>query len=105
MKNIIASLIMAMFVVGCASRGALTLGTQFEDTSTCPKDRYIIYKDISVNTVWDTQEQSIEFSWQCTKYGSVDGHDTYRVKKVLTTYKPEPPPKREREFHGGRNNL
>jgi hypothetical protein len=100
------TIIALMFTVGCAtSRGGLTLSSPFEDVAKCPKDRYIIYKEISASTSWDTQEQTVEYSWQCTKYGSVDGHDTYRTGKVIGTYKPpEPKDRPMREYPDrGRN--
>lgn len=88
-------LILALCLTGCASRGALTYGVAMTEKPMCPKDRQVIIEMISVNTVWDTEEQTIEYSWQCTKNNSLS--DTYRVVKILGHYKPITPREREME--------
>ena len=72
-------------VVGSGTvRGSLTFGVPLKMKAACPIGRYIIYPSIEVTTDWDESTQTVEYSWQCTKYGSLS--DTYRIYKVLGTY-------------------
>jgi hypothetical protein len=76
-------LILSLFLVGCASgpKGALTFAVPFETATVCPEGRHVIYEQISVTTIWETQDQDVEYSYQCTKNGTTD--DTFRVHRYL----------------------
>lgn len=62
-------------------KGALTYSLPMEITPSCPKGREVIYPIVQVNTNWETGNQNVRYSWQCTSVK--DGSDTYRVETEL----------------------
>ncbi len=97
----ISLFLLFLLSTGCVSRGALTFSNPMEIQPTCPPDREVIYPMVSVTTIWDTEEQTVSYSWQCTKFDN--GNDTYRVEEIILGHrKPEPKPLREHIGEGRR---
>lgn len=96
-KLLISLIFLAL--TGCISHGGILRNPSFEDKSECPAGRYVNDRQIEVQTNWETQEQSIKYSWECTSYSSIDGKDSYRTGYGLDFYRPkqqEKPMYRER---------